>query len=216
MALSRFVLTNQVTLPAGVPVASEPSGPPVTTGPSTTGVAPTALTTITSQALAAGTYLLSWTGQLGGTAAGGDANNFGLYGGATGVTQLVVGVNAAVISTPFPQASVVYVVPVGGGTVAVKNIGAGTAAATYTATLTVQPLASAPPDSFGTVSWAGPGAPPAWAEGFPVLLLKGQTIYADSTAGSTGPQLLYQAIGAANLRAYVVGQDDVGHASLSN
>ena len=41
-------------------------------------------------------------------------------------------------------------------------------------------------------------------------------VYADSTAGSTGPQLLYQAIGASNLRAYVQGQDDVGHAAVSN
>lgn len=44
----------------------------------------------------------------------------------------------------------------------------------------------------------------------------GTVIYADSSAGSTGPQLLYQAIGAGNLRAYVPGQDDVGHAALSN
>ena len=44
----------------------------------------------------------------------------------------------------------------------------------------------------------------------------GTVIYADSSAGSNGPQLLYQAIGAANLRAYVPGQDDVGHAALSN
>lgn len=44
----------------------------------------------------------------------------------------------------------------------------------------------------------------------------GTVIVADSTAGSTGPQLLYQAIGAGNLRAYVQGQDDVGHAALAN
>jgi hypothetical protein len=44
----------------------------------------------------------------------------------------------------------------------------------------------------------------------------GTAIIADSSAGSTGPQLLYQAIGAANLRAYVQGQDDVGHAALAN
>lgn len=44
----------------------------------------------------------------------------------------------------------------------------------------------------------------------------GQVIMADSSAGSTGPQLLYQAIGAGNLRAYVQGQDDVGHAALAN
>ena len=35
-------------------------------------------------------------------------------------------------------------------------------------------------------------------------------------AGSTGPQLLYQAIGAGNLRAWVQGQDDAGHVARSN
>lgn len=45
----------------------------------------------------------------------------------------------------------------------------------------------------------------------------GTVIWADSAAGvQTGAQVLYQAIGAANLRAYVQGQDDVGHAALSN
>jgi hypothetical protein len=42
-------------------------------------------------------------------------------------------------------------------------------------------------------------------------------IYADSAAGfATGPQLLYQAIGSSNLRAYVQGSDDVGHAGIAN
>jgi hypothetical protein len=45
---------------------------------------------------------------------------------------------------------------------------------------------------------------------------KGTVIWADSSAGTTGPQLLYQAIGAGNLRPYVQGQDDVGHAALAN
>jgi hypothetical protein len=53
--------------------------------------------------------------------------------------------------------------------------------------------------------------------GMPLTLLAGTAIYADSAAGfSTGAQLLYQAIGASNLRAYVQGQDDVGHAALAN
>jgi hypothetical protein len=50
----------------------------------------------------------------------------------------------------------------------------------------------------------------------PQTLLPGQVVVADSTAGTTGPQLLYQAIGAGNLRAYVQGQDDIGHAALAN
>ena len=50
----------------------------------------------------------------------------------------------------------------------------------------------------------------------PATFLPGMTVYADSLAGSTRPQLLYQAIGAGNLRAYVQGQDDRGGAALSN
>jgi hypothetical protein len=40
-------------------------------------------------------------------------------------------------------------------------------------------------------------------------------VWASSTAGSTSPQLLDQAIGAGNLRAYA-DTDVVGHASLAN
>jgi hypothetical protein len=50
----------------------------------------------------------------------------------------------------------------------------------------------------------------------PLVFQPGTVIYADSSAGSTGPQLLYQAIGAGNLRAFVDGQDTVGHAALGN
>ncbi len=53
--------------------------------------------------------------------------------------------------------------------------------------------------------------------GMPLTLLAGTPIWADSAAGfATAPQLLYQAIGASNLRAYVQGTDDVGHAALAN
>ena len=45
---------------------------------------------------------------------------------------------------------------------------------------------------------------------FPQTFLAGTTIVLDPT----GP--LYAAIGAGNLRAYVQGQDDVGHASPAN
>ena len=50
----------------------------------------------------------------------------------------------------------------------------------------------------------------------PAVLLPGLAVYADSSAGSTAPQLLYQAIGAGNLRPYVQGQDDRGGAALAN
>lgn len=55
----------------------------------------------------------------------------------------------------------------------------------------------------------------AWSELWPVTFLPGQVIVADSSAGSTGPQLLYQAL-AASIRPYVQGQDDRGGAALSN
>ena len=55
-----------------------------------------------------------------------------------------------------------------------------------------------------------------WSELWPVTFVKGQVIWADSAAGSTAEKLLYQAIGAGNLRAYVQGQDDVGHYGLGN
>ncbi len=45
---------------------------------------------------------------------------------------------------------------------------------------------------------------------FGQTFVRGQVIVADP-AGA-----LYAAIGAGNLRAYVQGQDDVGHAALSN
>jgi hypothetical protein len=83
-----------------------------------------------------------------------------------------------------------------------------------TATVTLPPDALTP----GTGKWGdatGTDAAGHWGTTgaiFPV----GTVIYADSAAGSTGPQLLYQAIGAGNLRAYVQGSDDVGHAALAN
>jgi hypothetical protein len=51
--------------------------------------------------------------------------------------------------------------------------------------------------------------------------IAGTVIYADSSTpgeNPTGAQQLYQALVAAgaNLRAFVDGQDDVGHAALSN
>jgi|HubBroStandDraft_6_1064221.scaffolds.fasta_scaffold234399_1 hypothetical protein len=66
-----------------------------------------------------------------------------------------------------------------------------------------------PPTSFGNTATVSPGTPGNYGY-FGSTLLKGQVIYADSTGpGSppTGPQLLYQAIGSANLRPFIDGQD---------
>ena len=68
---------------------------------------------------------------------------------------------------------------------------------------------------FGNTATVAPGTGGKYGY-LPHTFLPGMVIYADSSAGSTGPQLLYQAIGAGNLRAYVQGQDDLGHAALSN
>jgi hypothetical protein len=103
-----------------------------TTG--TTGTNPAALSIITSQALAAGTYTVAWTAQLGGTPSAADANNFGLY---LGTTQVAASLNGIVATTPYPQPTVTIVVPVGGGTVSVKNIAQPGGTPTYTAQLTI-------------------------------------------------------------------------------
>lgn len=73
--------------------------------------------------------------------------------------------------------------------------------------------------SFGTASYAGATGPPLqWSGGGPAVFQANQVIWADSSAGSTGPQQLYAALQAAgaNLRAFVDGQDTVGHAGLAN
>jgi hypothetical protein len=50
-----------------------------------------------------------------------------------------------------------------------------------------------------------------------VTFLPGSVIWASSTAGSIiGPQLLYQATGVPDLRVYIQGHDDSGHAALAN
>jgi hypothetical protein len=80
--------------------------------------------------------------------------------------------------------------------------------------------ASAVAQPGGTVTYAnGSGSASKWAPPFPVTFRPGDVIFADDTAPGatpTGPQQLYQAIGAGNLRPYVQGTDDVGHAALSN
>lgn len=54
-----------------------------------------------------------------------------------------------------------------------------------------------------------------WGSNGGATFLEGTAIYADSS-GAGGAGALYTAIGAGNLRAFVDGQDNVGHAALSN
>jgi len=117
-------------------IVTGPVFPPVPTGQTTTtngitGIAPGAGTTITSQVLTAGTYTVNWTAELTGAALAGDLNNFGLYLGASLIAQSE---NLAVVGE-YPQPLETVIVPGGGGTLAVKNIGAGTVAAIYGAQL---------------------------------------------------------------------------------
>jgi hypothetical protein len=65
---------------------------------------------------------------------------------------------------------------------------------------------------FGSASTPGSG----WSELWPVKFDKGQIILADSSVGTTPAQLLYAAIGAGNLRAFVDGQDSLGREGLAN
>lgn len=198
MALGRYVLTADVTVPAGT-AAWSAAGPETATS-GTSGAAPTAGTTVTSQALDAGTYLLSWTAQLETAAAAGDADNFGLY---DGTTLLATSVNTGTVGT-YPQAAVTAYLGAA-ATVSVQNIGAGTTGAAYHASLTVTPVMGG--DNRGSVTWTGPGSPPQWTPGgFPVQMLQGTPLWLDTA----GP--LYALLsGGGSIRAWIDGTDDTGH-----
>lgn len=198
MTLGRYVLLGTVTIPAGT--VSYPASGPATTTSGTTSATPSAGTTITSQSLPAGTFLLSWTAVLETAAAGGDADNFGLY---SGPTLLAASVNAGTVG-PWPQTAVTTWLGAT-ATVAVKNIAEGSSGAVYAASLTVTPLMAG--DNRGTVTWAGEGSPPEWSPGgFPVTYQAGTPLWLDS-AGA-----LYAALGGSSaLRAWIDGTDDVGH-----
>jgi hypothetical protein len=93
---------------------------------------------------------------------------------------------------------------------------------TSTVTLTPDTTATVVAGEPGTGAPAGPGNTATVSPGtsgkygyLPATLVKGMVIYADSSAGTTAPQLLYQAIGAGNLRAYA-DTDAVSHAATSN
>jgi hypothetical protein len=196
MTLGRYVLTATVVIPAGVPSYSA-AGPAVTTSGTTTAT-PGAGTTVASEVLATGTFLLSWTATLQTAAAAGDANNFGLY---NGTTLLATSVNAGSLGT-YPQAAVNTYLGAG-ATIAVENIAAGSTGSVYKASLTVTPLTSG--DNKGAVGWAGPGSPAGWSPGdFPVTFLAGTPLWLDS-AGD-----LYATL-SASVRAWIDGTDNVGH-----
>lgn len=77
--------------------------------------------------------------------------------------------------------------------------------------------------TYGTETWAdGSAGTTQWCNGMAATFRAGEVVFADSTSpgasAGNGPQQLYIALNGAgaNLRAWVDGQDDVGHAALSN
>lgn len=95
--------------------------------------APAAGTTITTiTALPAGTYDVTWDVQLAGTPAGGDANNFEILHNAV---VLAASVNLGAVGD-YPQGTFPITVAQG-DSITIKNIGAGTAGTTYTASLDI-------------------------------------------------------------------------------
>ena len=198
MTLGRYIVTADVTIPAGT--SSSPASGPATTGTSTTSSAtPGAGTTVATQAASAGTFLLSWTVTLATAAAAGDAGNFGLYAGSV---LLATSVNPGTIGT-YPQQAVTTYLGAA-ATVAVKNIAAGSTGAVYTAALTVTPLQSGDTNEAG--AWDGAGSPAGWTPGgFPVTFLQGTPLILDPNGD------LYAVIGATNLRAWIDGTDNTGH-----
>ena len=199
MTLNRYIVTADVTIPAGT--SSSAASGPGTSVTGTTSATPGAGTTVVTEAAAspAGTFSLSWTATLATAAATGDANNFGLYAGSA---LLATSVNPGTIGS-YPQAAVTTYLAAA-ATVAVKNIAAGSTGAVYTAALTVTPLMTG--GSEWAVAWDGAGSPAGWTPGgFPVKFLQGTPLILDP-AGD-----LYAALGAGNLRAWIDGTDNTGH-----
>jgi hypothetical protein len=95
--------------------------------------APAAGTTIASMTLSAGKWVVQWSILFEGTPAVAEVDNL----------QLVLGANVIAISSNADASEFVYIqlaqvidVPAGGATLAMKNIGVGTAAVTYVANMT--------------------------------------------------------------------------------
>ena len=103
----------------------------------------------------AATYTVAWSVSLSGTLGAGDANNFGLYNGATFVATSV---NPAVAGT-YPQAPQTFTVAAGVPDIKIISGAAGTAGAVYgasfTAPWTFSPAAGPPNDGSYFIIAAG-------------------------------------------------------------
>ena len=130
-------------------------------------------------------------------------------------TAIAPAVPASTVAVQNTNPAPVTVVITGGTMTAVlvNGVTVGTGAGTYTV-----PAAGAISMTYSvapTWAWSAAGGQPAGY--FQVRIPKGTVVYADSSGGNTGPQLLYQSLNALSaLRAFVQGTDDVGHAGLAN
>jgi hypothetical protein len=181
MALSRFVLTADVTIPWPATWSEIVNGP--------------ASGAVTTPAVPASTVAVN------------NPNGFAVQVVITGGTMTAVIVNGTTVGT-------------GAGTYAVPA--AGTISMTYTVapTWAWSQAPGGPAGGHGQTTLVSATAP-AGGQAGPIpqtKFLKNQVIFADSTGPpfDTGAKQLYQAIGAGNLRAFVHGSDDVGHAGLAN
>jgi hypothetical protein len=129
----------------------------------------------------------------------------------TGATVSAVTINGTLAGSGAGS----YVVPFPGGIALTYSSGspswtwsAAELPQSGSSSMTAAAGATAPPGGLA-------GSVPFWSCLFPA----GTTIFADSSGPAvppTGPQALYQAIGSANLRAFVDGNDTIGHAALAN
>ena len=139
----------------------------------TTAANPAAGTTIASTDLAAGTYSVNWAVQLSGTVLAGDENNFGLYNGND---LVATSVNAGEAGS-YPQSQAAVTIPAAGATLAIKNIGPGTAAAVYAAYFTLPGVAATSYTDFGlNFSVSSPSPAPSQLPAAVTVFPKGSAI----------------------------------------
>lgn len=104
-----------------------------TEGSQTSPAAGTVITQLTL--LNAGSYLVNWSVELAGTVAAADANNFGLY--VSNVQQTTSLNQGAVGNYPQQQAELTVGLA---GAIEIKNVGAATVGAVYSAQLSIIPV----------------------------------------------------------------------------
>lgn len=143
-----------------------------------------------------------------------DVPSFAWPGGSVATPSVPATTVAVQNTNPGP---VQVVITAGTMTAVIINgvtVGAGAGTYTVPPAGTISMTFSVAP----TWAWSAVGGTPAG--NFLPRIPKGTVIVADSGGGSTPSQVLYTTLnalnGGAGLRAFVQGQDDVGHAGLAN